>query len=50
MDDDWDFTPFSTVFQSYHDNGRLIMKGCVLWNFAEKISPRVGIELGPLGA
>ena len=24
-----DFTPYSTVFQSYQDNGRLIMKGCV---------------------
>ena len=23
-------TFFSTVFQSYHDDGRLIMKGCVL--------------------
>ena len=25
----WDYTPFSTVFQSYQDNKRLIMKGCV---------------------
>ena len=24
--------PFSTVFQSYQDDGRLIMKGCVQWN------------------
>ena len=24
-----DFTSFSTVFQSYQDNGRMIMKGCV---------------------
>ena len=24
-----DFTSFSTVFQSYQDDGRLIMKGCV---------------------
>ena len=37
--DDWmdgwmtcDFTSFSTVFQSYQDDGRLIMKGCVQWN------------------
>ena len=27
-----DFTSFSTVFQSYQDDGRLIMKGCVQWN------------------
>ena len=26
------FTSFSTVFQSYLDDGRLIMKGCVQWN------------------
>ena len=24
--------PFLTVFQSYQDDGRLIMKGCVQWN------------------
>ena len=27
-----DFTFFSTVFKSYQDNGRVIMKGCVPWN------------------
>ena len=27
-----DFASFSTVFQSYQENGRLIMKGCVQWN------------------
>ena len=27
-----DFTSFSTVFQSYQDNGRLIMKGRVQWS------------------
>ena len=27
-----DFTSFSTVFQSYQDEKRLIMKGCVQWN------------------
>ena len=27
-----DFTPFSTVFQSYQDYGRMIMKDCVQWN------------------
>ena len=26
------FTSFSAVFQSYEDDGRLIMKGCVQWN------------------
>ena len=25
----YDFMSFSTVFQSYQDDGRLIMKGCV---------------------
>ena len=24
---------FSTVFQSYQDDGRLIMKDCEQWNF-----------------
>ena len=28
----FDFTSFSTVFQSYQDDGRMIMKGCVQWN------------------
>ena len=28
----WDFTSFSTVFQSYQDDGRMILKGCVQWN------------------
>ena len=27
-----DFMSFSTVFQSYQDDGRMIMKGCVQWN------------------
>ena len=27
-----DFTSFLTVLQSYQDNGRMIMKGCVQWN------------------
>ena len=26
------FTPLSTVFQSYQDDGRMKMKGCVQWN------------------
>ena len=43
-----DFTSFSTVFQSYLDYERLIMKGCdngALFT-VEKILPRAGIELG----
>ena len=27
-----DFTSFLTVFQSYQDSERLIMKGCEQWN------------------
>ena len=27
-----DFTTFSIVFQSYLDDGRVILKGCVQWN------------------
>ena len=27
-----DFTSFSTVFQSYQDDGQMIKKGCVQWN------------------
>ena len=27
-----DFKPASTVFQSYQDDGRMIMKGCVQGN------------------
>ena len=46
-----DFTSFSTVFRSYQDDGNLIMKAvCNGTMFTvEKISPRAGIELGPLG-
>ena len=29
--DDLQFS-FSTVFQSYQDDGQMIMKGCVQWN------------------
>ena len=44
-----DVTSFSTVFQSYQDEERLIMKGRVQWNSVfEKVSPRMGIELRPL--
>ena len=43
-----DFTPISTVFQSYQDDGRVIMKGCVQWNpfTVERTSRRAGLELG----
>ena len=45
-----DFTFFSTVFQSYQDDWRVIMKDCLQWNsvYGEKISLLAGIELGPL--
>ena len=45
-----DFTSFLTVFQSYLDDVRMIMKAvCNETSFTvEKISPRVRIELGPL--
>ena len=40
MDGHLRFTPFSAVFQSYQDDGQIIMKGCVQWNpfTGEKIS------------
>ena len=43
-----DFTSFSTVFQSYHDDIRVSMKSCLQCNVLtfEKISPRAGLELG----
>ena len=28
----YDFTSFLAAFQSYQDNGRMIMKGYVQWN------------------
>ena len=41
-----DFTSCSTVFQSYQDAERLIMKGCVQWKpvYGLKISPRERIK------
>ena len=38
-----DFTSFSTVFQSYQDDGSMIMKGCVQWNpvYGGKSSPQL---------
>ena len=46
------FTSCSTVLQSYHDDGRVIMKGCVQRNFSYgsgisgKIPPRAVLEPG----
>ena len=43
-----DFTSFSTVFQSYEDDGQMIMKGlCNGSPFtAERSSPQMGLEPG----
>ena len=44
-----DFTSFSTVFESYQDDGRKMMKGCVQWNLiydsVKRSSPHAGLEL-----
>ena len=31
-----DFTSYLTVFQSYQDDGRSIIKGCVQWNHSSR--------------
>ena len=41
-----DFTSLSTVFQSYQDNVRLIMKGCV--QRLKRFSPQAGVEPGSM--
>ena len=45
---DCNFASFSTVFQPYQDDGRMIVKGCMQWNpfTVEKVSPRAGLEFG----
>ena len=45
-----DVTSFSTVFQSYQDDERLIIKSCVQWSsvYVEKILPHTGIKFDPL--
>ena len=44
-----DFTSFSTVFQSYQDDGRMIMTVCNWTPFTViMISSRAGIEPGQL--
>ena len=42
----WDFTSFSTLFQSYQDDERLVMKGLCNGTLStvEKISPQAGLE------
>ena len=44
------FMSFSTIFQSYQDDGQMTMKVCVQWKpfMVEKISIQGGIEPGPL--
>ena len=41
------FTSFLTVFQSYQDDVRMIMKGCVKWNpiYSKKTVPTAGLRL-----
>ena len=43
----YDFTFFSSVFQSYQKDERLIMNSYVQWNpvYGEKILPQAGIKL-----
>ena len=41
-----DFTSFLTVFQSYQDDGQMIMKGCVQWSPVYSLER--GSNLGPL--
>ena len=49
--DGCNFTSFSTVFQSYQDDGQVIMKGCVQWNpvYDGKDCLRQGLNQGLLG-
>ena len=52
----WNYMSVSTVFQSYQDDGLVIIKGSVQWNpvYIEKISasgglePRMAISVGQL--
>ena len=46
-----DFVSFSTVFQSYQDNGQVIMKGCVQWHLVcgwKNFCFKQGSNPGPL--
>ena len=42
----WDIMSSSTVFQSYQDDGQVIMKGCLQWNpiYDLKYLPQVGLK------
>ena len=42
--DDLNLTSFSTVFQSYQDDGQMIMKGCMLLFTVDKNLPRAGAQ------
>ena len=45
------FYVFSTVFQSYQDDGRVIMKSCAPWNHVydwKVLSLERGLNKGPL--
>ena len=43
------FMSFSIVFQSYQDDGQVIMRGSVQWNLTvDKTLPREGSNSGPL--
>ena len=46
-----DFTSFSTVFQSYQDDWRMIMKGSMQWNprlRSKRFRLELGANTGPL--
>ena len=44
----FDFT-FSAVFQSYHGDGRLIMKGCVQWSSVYGLEDFASSGVEPVG-
>ena len=46
----WDFTSFSTVFQSYHDNGQVVMKDCAMELHLQlrRFCLEQSLNLGPL--
>ena len=53
--DDMRFYVLSTVFQSYQDDGSLIMKGCFQWNLSVRTDERIQRYIherrdGPTGA
>ena len=42
-----DFTSLSTLFQSYQNDGRVIMKSCVQWNPVYEVKGRLRRGLVP---